>query len=233
MRCRVVTWNIHSCVGSDRRYDVARVLNVLAEIDADIIGLQEVDWRRASHKNMDPFTFFAAELGMNAVDGPNLQDHRGHYGNGLLTRFEVVEVRRIPLEYRGREPRGAIDALLDSEGFRIKALVTHLGLKLRERRAQVRTLRQDLASGAPADATVLLGDMNEWVSSKLMRRAFTPSPFAWMTAERSFPSRWPVFPLDCVFADPRPTHGASRVFDTPEARAASDHLPIVADLHWA
>ena len=232
MHCRVVSWNVHSFVGSDGRYDVDRVAAVLQSLHADIVGLQEVDWRHAGQDGPDPFDRLANVLGMHAVEGPNLHDHRGRYGNGLLTRLQIADATTFSLAYGGREPRGAIDARLEHGDRTIRVLVTHLGLKLRERRNQVRRIRDALESGPSADATILLGDMNEWITARLMRRAFTPKPFHTLITGRTFPSQWPVFPLDCIFVTPQPDHREHRILDSPEIRAASDHLPILADLEW-
>lgn len=232
MRCRVATWNIHSCVGSDGRYDVARVVDVLASLEADIIGLQEVDWRRPAEGGGEAFDFIASRLGMASIEGPNLHDHRGRYGNGLLTRFDVRTVQQISLSYTGREPRGAIDATLTCDGATIRVFVTHLGLKYRERRQQVQTLCEAAAAGNEVCPTVLLGDMNEWISARLIRNAFTPSPFSRMVSGPSFPSRWPCFPLDCILMAPFPLHVRGGVFRSEDARKASDHLPVFADIEW-
>ena len=232
MRCRVVTWNIHSCIGVDRRYDVGRIARVLKSLNADIIGLQEVDWRRPADDGGEAFDFIAEQLGMNAVDGPNLHDHRGHYGNGLLTRFNVVGLQQISLAYEGREPRGAIDARLEHEGRTIRTFVTHLGLKFHERRLQTRTICSAIGSGASSDARLLMGDLNEWTSRRLMCRAFTPVPFTHMVTGRTFPSYMPCLPLDWIFVGPAPKTIAGGVVRTPETRVASDHLPVMADIDW-
>ncbi len=213
--------------------DVPRIAQVLASLDADIIGLQEVDWRHPTEAIPDPFAYLAAALNMRAVEGPNLRDHRGHYGNGLLTRFPAMNVERIPLAYGGREPRGAIHATLDGGDRPIQTLVTHLGLKFRERRAQVRMLRTAIAKTPPGDARLMMGDMNEWIARALMRHAFTPTPFSRMVTGRTFPSKWPLFPLDCIFAGPSKVTLEAHVARTPETRIASDHLPLVADIEWA
>jgi endonuclease/exonuclease/phosphatase family metal-dependent hydrolase len=232
VRCRVVTWNIHACVGSDGRYDVARVAEVLAGLDADIIGLQEVDWRRPAEGGGDAFDMIAARLGMHGVEGPNLHDHRGRYGNGLLTRYPVSDVTHHSLLFKTREPRGVIDATLQHDsGTAIRTFVTHLGLKFRERRHQVAMIRA-AATGSWDSPALLLGDMNEWVSTRLMRNAFTPSPFSHMVTGRSFPSRWPMFPLDYIFTWPEPLHCEGRVVRSAKARRASDHLPVLADIEW-
>ena len=232
VECRVVSWNIHACVGSDGHYDVNRVADVLADLDADIIGLQEVDWRRAAPDGREAFQAIADQLDMASVEGPNLSDPNGRYGNGLLTRFNVATVQNLKLAYKSREPRGAIDAVLHAGDTRIRTLVTHLGLTYRERRFQVSALREALEAGEAADVSILMGDMNEWISRRLMARAFTPTPFATMITGRTFPSRWPIFPLDCIFVGPKPATCVGRIVRIRSARLASDHLPVVADLSW-
>ena len=231
-RLRVVSWNIHGCQGSDRRYDPGRVAAVLARLDADVIGLQEVDWRRPDWRSQDQFVFLASELGMAAQAGPNLADHRGHYGNGLLTRLPIRQAARIDLACPGREPRGAIDAALGDERFGVRVVVTHLGLAARERAEQLARLRGALSKPRPVHATVLLGDMNEWLFAGRLARTLTPRPFARMIRARTFPALAPCFALDCLFVDPAPAQLHWRTLRGMAARLASDHLPVVADIIW-
>jgi endonuclease/exonuclease/phosphatase family metal-dependent hydrolase len=233
VRCRVVTWNIHSCLGADGRYDPRRTADVLEALDADVIGLQEVDWRSPPHRDVDQFTFLASELGMRSIAGPNLEDHLGAYGNGLLTKLPIVEHECVRFEaHAGKEPRGAIIARLDLGGRFVDVYVTHLGLTRGERRAQIRALKRSIAARR-STARVLLGDINEWGHRLFVRRAFTPRPFARMLTGRTFPSRLPIFCLDWVFVDPAPRSHSVHIVRTREARSASDHLPLVVDLEWS
>jgi endonuclease/exonuclease/phosphatase family metal-dependent hydrolase len=130
------------------------------------------------------------------------------------------------LSYPGREPRGALEVALDVDGQRIQAIVTHFGLKGPERRAQVTRLCDAITMGRD-HMTILLGDFNEWVrwawTSRCLHSNFGPS-----TILRTFPSRFPIFPLDRVFV--RPSHAlmGAKVYSTPLSRLASDHLPIKA-----
>jgi len=66
---RVVTYNIHTCVGVDRRYDPGRISTVLREIDADIACLQEVDARRRSERHADQWAYLGAATGCRVVTG--------------------------------------------------------------------------------------------------------------------------------------------------------------------
>lgn len=232
LRLRVVSWNIHSCVGWRGRYDPDRVARVLAGLDADVIGLQEVDWRSPDHEDSDQFSHLAGALGMTPIAGPNLRDHHGHYGNGLLTRLGVEQVRRIELAHERREPRGAIDAILTANGARVQCIVTHLGLKASERGAQLRTIRRVIEEDDPVDARLLLGDMNEWAPHRAPERILTPSPFARVLSVRSYPSWAPMLRLDRIFVWPEPSCASVSAERVGDARRASDHLPVVADLVW-
>lgn len=231
MRLRFVTWNVHSCTGVDGRHDPRRVGDVLEGLGADVIGLQEVDWRLPLVDDRHQLDLLAERLGLHAVAGHNLRDHRGEYGNGLLSRFDVRDVRRVELSHGDREPRGAIDATLDAPGGRLRVLVTHLGLQRRERLDQVRRLRRAVAPVGD-EPTVLLGDLNEWRPGRLVPHLLVPDPFPAVALGRSYPSRLPAFALDRILVRPAPSSLSYRVVRSAAARAASDHLPVVADVEW-
>eukprot|EP01036_Dinobryon_divergens_P054167 gene54167-72393_t len=50
---RLVTYNVHRCVGIDRRLDVERIAGVIAELEPDIVCLQELDVGRARTGGVD------------------------------------------------------------------------------------------------------------------------------------------------------------------------------------
>jgi len=215
---RIASYNVHGCIGTDGRKDASRIAAVIRELECDTVGLQEVDYR---------LDYIAGRLGMQAVPGLTLVRHDGHFGNALLTRRKVLEVRRLELGYGRREPRNALDVDLDVSGQRLRVIVTHLGLFAAERRWQVKKLL-DLLRHTPAhERVIVLGDINEWLP--LSR------PVRWMNsllgrsvAERSFPSRWPLLALDRVWVRPRPALLALKAHRSPLATVASDHLPVKA-----
>src|SRR6185503_13669853 len=92
---RVASYNIHECVGSDGRRDPGRIAAVLREIDADIIGLQEVYARPGATSESMQMQFLASTLGHHAVAGTTLLRAGGEYGNAILTRRPVLDVRRV------------------------------------------------------------------------------------------------------------------------------------------
>lgn len=222
---RVASYNTHGGVGRDGHFVPKRIASVLKEIDADIIALQEVESRRTG---FDMLGYLQQETGFTAIAGPTLLRNGADYGNGLLTRFAVLSVKRIDLCVARCEPRGAIDVELECGGTPMRVLATHLGLRPGERREQIQRLLRALESDRPLP-TMLMGDINEWFlwgrPLRWMHKHFqhTPSP-------ATFPSRYPVFALDRVWVKPRALLRAINVHHTPLARIASDHLPLTAEL---
>lgn len=232
MTLRVVSWNVHSCVGSDGRLDPQRVADVLASLEADFIGLQEVDSRRSRDAQREQLPFLAEQLGMHAIAGPNLREHDGDFGNGLLARHAPVGHELIDLAVTGVEPRGAIDARFEIEAFTLRLVVTHLGLSRAERRTQLVKLNERIETGPACDGTLVVGDFNEW-----RPRPFSAIGHGWdrlaaHARPRTFPSHRPLLRLDRVIAWPAPLRFEARVLRSPAARIASDHLPVVADVEW-
>jgi endonuclease/exonuclease/phosphatase family metal-dependent hydrolase len=231
----VATYNVHSCVGSDRRLDPARVAAVIRALDADIVALQEVDARHHPDGFLDQWAFLGAEAGYHCVPGISLRTHRNQFGNALLSRHPVISVRLHDLAIFGREPRGAIDADIDVDGRVVRVLTTHLGLRGVERRRQAMRLLEILAvrPSPRQTAEVLLGDLNEWrrasnnsIAGLLRRYPATPAP-------ASFPARYPFLRLDRILADRGLTLERCSAVRSRIARLASDHLPICASFRWA
>ncbi|MGY6644284.1 MAG: endonuclease/exonuclease/phosphatase family protein [Salinarimonas sp.] len=228
-RFRAASYNIHRTVGPDRRHDPQRVAQVIREVGAPVIGLQEVNWRPEQELGGESQAEFLAHLpGYEAIAGSNLIEHRGHYGNMLLTRYPVLAVRRHSILYRAREPRGVVDVSLDIAGQRLRVMVTHFGLSLRERRFQANRLVDIIAQAAP-EPVLLLGDLNDWIwgspSIAPLLAACDPT-----RAPASFPSVWPLFALDRIVT--WRVGAPLRVYAhrSATARWASDHLPVVAEI---
>jgi len=213
---RIASYNVHGCVGTDGRKDAARIAEVVRELGCDTVGLQEVDYR---------LDYIAGRLGMQAVPGLTLVRHDGPFGNALLTTRKVLDVRRVALGYGRREPRNALDVDLEVGDGKLRVIVTHLGLFAPERRWQVRKLIELLRE--TEDNLVVLGDINEWFPFSRPLRWFNRL-LGHSVADRSFPSRWPLFALDRVWVRPRRALLALKAHRSPLASVASDHLPVKA-----
>jgi endonuclease/exonuclease/phosphatase family metal-dependent hydrolase len=221
----VASYNVHAWRGSDGRRDPARVAEVLAELGADVVALQEV---RCSGDDRSVLEALALRLGTSVVRGLVLDRKDGGHGNAVLSRLPFGRVERLDLTVKGHEPRGAIDVSVETGLEPLRLVATHLGIGPRERRFQVRRLIQALAPGE-LGILVLLGDMNEWVRGvgallplhRLLGRA--PGP-------RTFPAPLPLFSLDRIWVMPRSRLLRVWVHRSATARRASDHLPVVAEL---
>jgi endonuclease/exonuclease/phosphatase family metal-dependent hydrolase len=224
MHLTLATYNIHAGIGMDGRFRPERIRQVLGELDADVVALQEVEHHEVG--GVDLLDYLAAETGCTCIAGPTLQRGTHHYGNALLTRLPVLSVERIDLSWLTSEPRGALDIVLDWYGLSLHVVATHLGLKPGERRHQVRHLL-NLFDGDTADVSVLMGDLNEWfLWGRILRwlhAGFQPTP-----AHATFPARWPLFALDRLWVRPRDRLVTLAVHQSEIARRASDHLPLKA-----
>src|SRR5689334_6871290 len=224
---KVATWNIHGAIGIDGRYAPQRIVDVLHEIDADIVALQEVASAQAHEcflHDLERATGFHVAAGL-------LRQHRGHdFGNALLSRYKVESVRHLGLTVGHHEPRGAIDVCIDVNlGKPLRAIATHLGLRPGERREQVRRIIAVVEQDAP-HPTLLMGDLNEWFlwgrPLRWLHSHFNERP----SAPRTFPARRPLFALDRIWVSPAGSLRGLACHATPRARAASDHLPLVATI---
>ena len=229
----VASYNIHSCVGTDGRFDPGRVADVLTELNADIIALQEVDAQHRLGDYLDQWTFLAQAAGYHCIPGISLRTQRRNYGNALLTRRPVHQVRLHDLSIEAHEPRGAIDADIVVGQDLLRVVATHFGLRRGERRRQAEILGNLLAESATdqVPSGVLLGDLNEWLP---ISRSLRPllHLFHRSHAPRTFPARRPLLALDRILAA-----GTAHLSDVAAhgsrlARLASDHLPVSASLSW-
>jgi endonuclease/exonuclease/phosphatase family metal-dependent hydrolase len=226
----VASYNVHRCVGSDGQCDPDRTAVVIRALGADVVALQGVESRAHLDDGIDQFELLAFLTHFETIAGPTLRDHRGHYGNALLTRLPVRRVRRVDLSVPGREPRGALDVELEGGEGPLRVVATHLGLGRRERRFQIGRILEMLSKETSTPA-VLLGDMNAWIpfahGLAPLHRYFGSAP-----SVRTFPSRLPLFPLDRIWAQPSEILGNLQTYRSLVTRIASDHLPVRAELRF-
>jgi endonuclease/exonuclease/phosphatase family metal-dependent hydrolase len=224
-RIRIATYNVHSGVGIDRRFRPERILAVIAELEADIVAMQEV---------LSPVTGFDVherlrdETGFHLATMATMQLAGGTFGNAVLSRWPIVDVVEHSLSVGEREPRGALDVMLDRDGHKLRVIATHLGLSGAERREQAARLL-DIVQNGPDIPTVLAGDFNV-TSARGKELRECRQHFGHSHAPRTFPSIAPVLPLDRIFVTPCSALSAIEVHRSRRARIASDHLPLVATL---
>jgi endonuclease/exonuclease/phosphatase family metal-dependent hydrolase len=228
MTFTVASYNIHKCAGLDRRVDLDRIAQVLEEIDADMVGLQEVFRPQALE--------LAERLGVQVAMGPTRERDGLPYGNAVLTRLAIRSSRTFDLSRPDREPRGGIRLDLEmpnghgeSANGLLHVFNVHFGLKIRERAEQVRMLvREHILHDELTGPRIVVGDLNEWFPGavgRTLRRELTGPRI-----RRTHPAPLPIFPLDRIYWDRGLGVDGFRVHRSRLARVASDHLPVVARL---
>jgi endonuclease/exonuclease/phosphatase family metal-dependent hydrolase len=232
MPLRIATYNVHACVGRDGRHDPDRVATVIGELNADVIALQEFTYPASvALETRAPVvltTLDRYECALGPTRHRTRQTVTECFGNALLTRHPIVDVHRIDLSMERREPRGALAATIDIGGTPLHVLATHLGLRIHERRFQVRQIL-DYLDSVRDTSVVVLGDFNDWLPGRsaahvLDRRMGRPPRPA------TFPVAWPLVALDRIWVHPRAALRGISVHATPTARLASDHFPVVAEI---
>jgi endonuclease/exonuclease/phosphatase family metal-dependent hydrolase len=225
---RILTYNVHRCVGTDRRLDVGRVAAVIAAQAPDIVALQELDVGRARTGGVDQAHRIAERLGMAFHFNAALQVEEERYGDAILTSLpeRLVKAGAIPGHPRfGRlEPRGAVWVAIDIGGVELQ--VTALA-------------GADWVGAAAAGAPlVLLGDLNATprnAAYRILARRLKEARRLAPAGDRAptFPSTFPVLAIDHVFVSDGVGVAAVRTPLDPLTRLASDHLPLIVDLTLA
>jgi endonuclease/exonuclease/phosphatase family metal-dependent hydrolase len=240
MKLRLVTYNIHKGIGGvDRRYRIERISGVLGAIGADVCLLQEVDEGVPRSRHDRQVDQLGDALGYpHRAFWPNHRLKVGHYGNAVLSRFPLRGAANLSLTLPLHKVRSALHARLvlpDFDGG-LWLFNCHLGLAEQERRQQLRRilhwidLHAHAAARRRADRVVVMGDLND-VWRRLGPAVLEPAGFR--TVEHpplTFPAFRPLRPLDRVFV--RGPVGIEQCFRFTQANArhASDHLPLVAEL---
>jgi endonuclease/exonuclease/phosphatase family metal-dependent hydrolase len=221
---RILTWNIHKGIGSDRRYDLGRIINLARRHEPDIVALQEIDSRGRDPTDL-PLEALKLALGSHAAEARTIVAEDGHYGHVLISRWPLEQIALHDVSIGRREPRCAIEAVIGTPRGSFRVIATHLGLGMGERKRQIGKLVALARAADPAEALVMLGDFNDWHGE--VRRALDQLLPAWSFL-RTFPARRPIFKLDRIFC--RPPGALTQCWTDPEAARASDHLPVIGDL---
>lgn len=235
-RFRVLTYNVHSCAGTDRKLDPARIAEVIASCEPDIVGLQELDVGRQRTGAVDQADTIASILKMKALFHPAVHKAEEQYGDAILTALPMRTRKTGGLPSVG-EPRGAAWTEILVGNTWIHVFNTHLGLRRRDRMTQIGALLGSSWLGHPecrGGNRILMGDFNAVPASHGYRQLARAMSDAWKQAGKrpraTFPSRYPVLRLDHVFLAGDLVATDTHVVSTPLSRIASDHLPLVVDV---
>lgn len=231
---KVASYNIRKAIGTDRRRSPERIIEVLNEVEADIVALQEADRRFGKRVAVLPDWLLEAHTPYRAVPLGVRTESMGWHGNALLIRREHELLAHDHIHLPCLEPRGAVTATVKAGDHVVRVVGMHLDLSGLWRRRQATAVCRYLDTpknaesdiGTP-DTTILMGDLNEWSAGRGCLVDFTRH-YELASCGRSFHATRPVATLDRILY--RGTHRLHEcgVHLSPAARRASDHLPVWA-----
>ena len=238
---RVMTYNVHGCVGMDGKLAPERIARVIAQHAPDIVALQELDVGRRRSNGVDQAALIARHLEMERIFSAALHLEEGRYGNAILTHLpmRLIKADALPSPPMRRllEPRGALWIAIDFNDIEIQVLNTHFGLTPGERKAQADALvgRDWLAHPTCREPVLLCGDLNApptgQTCRKIGERLKNIDPKRPKNGKRgTFFGRFPIIRIDHVFVSDDVVVEAVDIPSTSLTRVASDHLPLIADL---
>ena len=238
---RVMTYNVHSCIGMDGKTSPERIARVIARYQPDVVALQELDVGKHRSNLVDQASAIANALEMKYHFHPTINIDDELYGDAILTRLPLRHrhAGELPGHPGGNrcEPRGALWVTVDFNGIDVQIINTHLGLNKTERHAQVEALvgPEWLDNEKCTGPVVFCGDLNAMPGSAVLRRLNTrltdvQAAMLQHKPKNTFSGRVPVVRIDHILTNHIQQVSNVEVPATTLTRIASDHLPLIADL---
>ena len=241
---RLITYNVHRCLGLDGSLSPERIADVIAPFEPDVVALQELDVFRARTGGVDQAHAIANALGMQMHFHPALRVMEELYGDAILTPrpSRLVKAGALPgLAGRpGLEPRGALWAAIQIGGVDVQMINTHLGLRRRERLAQVNALMgpewigpSDLPRSGNRHRRLQRGSGIGRLPAVGGGAHGRPTGTAGAATTGDLPG-WAAVPAHRPrVREPLHRDPPGRTIRTPVTRRASDHLPLLVDFRIA
>jgi endonuclease/exonuclease/phosphatase family metal-dependent hydrolase len=241
---KVLTVNIHKGFSIfNRKFILHELREAVRAAAADVVFLQEVHGTHVQHSRQlanwpaaPHYEFLADSIWPAFAYGRNAVYPHGDHGNALLSKFPIMRHHNRDVSIHGHERRGMLHCVLQLPGVReLHAICVHLGLAQSHRQGQIADLCRIVDEDVPPDAPLIVaGDFNDW-----QRRAHDPlhecarMREVFVAAEgraaRTFPSRWPVLPLDRIYVRNVASHAPATLPRRPWSHL-SDHRPLAADI---
>lgn len=237
----LMTYNIHSCIGSDKKSSPGRIAEVIALHNPDIVAVQELDIELSRSGTVDQAMAIAGSLNMHFHFHPSFGIEEGYYGNAILSRYpmSLIKAGELPTFRHRRllEKRGALWVECRVKGSPVNIINTHLGLNRRERRSQIEMLLGPKWAGNPACSTpvILCGDFNASPLSGVYREITArlddvQKRMNGCRQRNTWPSRFPFLRIDHIFISSDISVTKMSVPKTLLTQTASDHLPLLVHL---
>ena len=224
---KVASYNIHKGIGTDRRRNPERILDILREVDADIVTLQEADRRFGDRTCVLPPHLLADHSDWKPVPLGIRAGSMGWHGNVILVRKSADILHHADIHLPALEPRGAVMADIRTHAGPIRVVGMHLDLSGLWRRRQAAAVMAHVDACADRLPTVMMGDLNDWSANGGCLRDFGRH-YALAGTGPSFHARRPIGRLDRIMVSPELRVVDCGVHRSALSRKGSDHLPIWA-----
>lgn len=237
---RIMTYNIHSCVGMDGRLSMRRIARVIAQYNPDVVALQEVDVGKKRTRRYDQAAWIAQHLGMDHHFHASIEEQDGDYGNCVLSRLpmRLIKAGSLPRSHKrgNAEIRTAVMVEMDCMQQKLQLINTHLGLNPSECKLQAQALLgpEWLGSSLCGDNVALCGDFNSpprsGVCRILGRKLGDVQLGVDGRTKKTWSGRYPAVRIDHIFISDALEVQTVEVGNTQLAQIASDHRPLLAEL---
>lgn len=226
---RVASYNMRKAIGTDRRRRPERTIEVLNELNADVIALQEADRRFGSRSSAIPLHLLDEHSDYKPVPLSQRRNSIGWHGNALLVKKRVEVIECSVMHLPSLEPRGAVMADVKVDGTVLRVVGMHLDLSGLWRRQQAHAVLTHLDTMPDERPVIAMGDLNEWSANGGCLRDFAHH-LQFAECGRSFHVRRAIARLDRIMVSNDVKVLESGVHRSPTARKASDHWPIWANV---
>jgi endonuclease/exonuclease/phosphatase family metal-dependent hydrolase len=226
---RLASYNIRKAIGTDRRRRPERIIEVLNELGADIVALQEADRRFGEREAAIPPHLLDEHSDLKPVPLSPRAAGLGWHGNAILVRKGMHVRHCATLHLPSLEPRGAVMSEIEVGGACLRVVGMHLDLSGLWRRRQAHAIMVEVEERRTRMPTVLMGDLNEWSARGGCLRDFA-AHLDFADTGRSFHAHNPIARLDRIMVSRDVRIRAAGTHKSPTARTASDHLPVWAEV---
>jgi endonuclease/exonuclease/phosphatase family metal-dependent hydrolase len=238
---RIMTYNVHYCVGMDRKISVERVARVIRTYRPDVVAIQELDIAKHRSGRIDQVCEIARLLEMDCHFHPAWQIEEEMQGDAVLSRYPMRLVRSAALpsdpKRMALRPRGALWVELEFAETKIQLINTHLDVLPAQQRFQAESLLgPDWLSHPDCRLPIILcGDFNFGPRSRIFERLASRLRDVQkeLDGHRPHPT-WRAGTvrrrIDHIFLSDNLKPIRIHVPRTELARSASDHLPLIADI---
>jgi len=238
---RIMTYNVHGCVGMDGRLSARRIAKVISQYEPDVVALQELDVGRARSGGHDQAMLIAERLNMEHHFHASMQIAEEQFGDAILSSYPMRLIKKGKLSRQPRfsfmESRGAIWVEIDFHGTSLQIINTHLGLNKKERLLHTKELlgEQWLQNSQSKGPVILCGDFNAFPGSKVLNLfqntlVNVQKQAGWIRYRSTWFGRFPFVCLDYIFVAPDFEVSQVEIGDSILARLASDHRPLLTEI---